>query len=293
MDTKTSPRSATARRAPSLETAPRDQALFARLGATWRTPEDSSWRTLAAMNEARLGFIYREVARTFPADKNKPKTTPDFTGLRVLDLGCGGGLTAFPCAATGMFVRAVDGDLETIRAAQEQQKRMQKRKQGQALDGRGAGTADTITGTLKGKVQFIHGDLASELQEAKQKPRQYDLVLCLEVLEHLNTPDTFVQELCSLVAEGGLLIISTLNRTARSFVAAIAVAERIARLVPQGTHEWQKFVPPETLRLWAKAGGLEPQAIAGLVPSPLGGWHLDGNRLACNYIAAFAKPVRR
>ena len=250
------------------------------------------------MNEARLGFIYREVAKAFADSQgasaqntaahkinthkidvqgaNFPRSFPrsfphsfphSFQGLRALDLGCGGGLTAFPCAATGMLVRAVDADAETIRRAQVRQKTLPPRA--------GAGA-----------VEFVQGDLASE----EQRGAQYDLVLSLEVLEHINDPQAFVRGLGGLVASGGLLVVSTLNRTLRSFVAAIAVGEYIARLVPQGTHEWQRFIPPDALRQWAEAAGTKPQAIAGLVPSPLGGWHLDDNRLGCNYIAAFAKP---
>ena len=256
------------------ETHTRDRAVFARLGTSWHNPEVGAWKALAAMNEARLAFIYRElIYRTQGrADKINPQNLRtlrdlcDLRTLRALDFGCGGGLTALPLAATGISVRAVDDDPTTLAAAKA---RLAK------------------TPPLLGKLEFAKSNLKNE----SRKKQRYDLVLCLEVVEHVYEPDVFVKNLCGLVKEGGLLVISTLNRTGRSYLSAIAFAEYLAGLVPVGTHEWQRFVPPETLQEWVESKNMKPQAIAGLVPSALGGWRLDSRRLACNYIASFVKPA--
>lgn len=162
-------------------------------------------------------------------------------GKTILDIGCGGGLISIPLSRLGGKVTGIDADAQAVSVARAQAK----------LHG-----LDT---------QFIHGaaeDLAAD-------GKKFDVVLALEVIEHVDNPALFV-ELCSqLVKPNGVVIFSTLNRTWKSYALGIVAAERILGWVPKGTHDWHKFMKPSELARLAEASGLSVSCASGMVYNPL------------------------
>lgn len=220
-------------------------ARFDALAARWWDP-DGPMRPLHRMNPARIRWIAGQVARRFPR----------YTGLRVLDLGCGAGLAAEALARRGFQVLGVDAGSDVIGAALDH-----ARGQGLSLAYR-VGTAEDV---------MVEG-------------MRFPVVTALEVIEHVPDPLAFVRVLADLLEPGGLLFLSTLNRTPRSFVAAKLGAEYLLRWLPVGTHEWRKFVTPAELGEMLHQADLRVADATGLVPDPLrGGWR-TGRDMAVNYM---------
>lgn len=162
-------------------------------------------------------------------------------GKTILDIGCGGGLISTPLARLGAKVTGVDADAQAIAVARDH-------AQAENLD-----------------IDFIAG--AAENLVAQKK--KFDVVLALEIIEHVDNPDYFV-ELCSqLVKPNGLVIFSTLNRTWKSYAMGIIAAERILKWVPAGTHDWHKFIKPSELAKYCTANNLALQSAKGMVYNPL------------------------
>lgn len=176
----------------------------------------------------------------------------------VLDVGCGGGLLAEALARRGARVTGIDLAPAMIETA-----RLHAAESGLAIDYR---------------VQD-----AAEL--AAQAPHSFDVVCCMEMLEHVADPAAFLGTLGRLVRPGGALFVSTLNRNARSFLLAIVGAEYVLRLLPRGTHEYERFIRPAELAAWARAGGLELAATGGLHYDPLRDRCSLNEDVSVNYIA--------
>ncbi len=233
---------------------PDNVALFGRLAADWWNPDGSS-RLLHRVNPARLGYIRDRVATHFGRDIRSRRL---LDGLAVLDVGCGGGLVAEPLARMGGDVTAIDSGAEQIEVA-----RRHAAAQGLEID-----------------------YLAMEAQDlARDRPNAFDLVTCLEVVEHVTDVPAFLSALRALLRPGGLLIFSTPNRTAASWAVLIAGAERIARLIPAGGHDWNRFLTPDELGEALMAAGFELDRIDGLGWSPLSGFRIGKDR-SVNYIGA-------
>jgi 2-polyprenyl-6-hydroxyphenyl methylase/3-demethylubiquinone-9 3-methyltransferase len=180
----------------------------------------------------------------------------------LLDIGCGAGIAAEALAKRGYNVTGLDAALEAIEVA-----RLHAAQQGLTIDYR-CGVAP---------------DLAAE-------GRSFGAVTALEVIEHVPDQAGFMAELAALTKLGGLVFVSTLNRTLRSLAVAKIGAEYVARLLPRGTHDWQRFVPPDALASYGRAAGLRLAAISGMEMNLLdGSWSLTSD-LTINYIAAFEKP---
>ncbi len=185
-----------------------------------------------------------------------------FEGLSLLDIGCGGGLTAEPMARLGFAVTGIDADAAAIAAA-----RAHAQVVGLAID-------------------YRHAD-AESLAEFGVR---FDAVLALEVIEHVADPDLFFASVGALVRPGGVFIGATLNRTPRSFALAIIGAEHIFRWLPPGTHDWRKFLRPSEFILGLRRNGLSTTRLAGLAYNPWSGkWSLNPD-LGVNYMVA---AVRR
>jgi 2-polyprenyl-6-hydroxyphenyl methylase/3-demethylubiquinone-9 3-methyltransferase len=183
-------------------------------------------------------------------------------GLTVLDIGCGGGLTAEPLARMGASVTAIDPAEESIEAA-----RRHAEPQGLAIRYR------------TGRAEDLLAEGAS-----------FDIAVCLEVLEHVPDPQAFLNTCASLVRPGSLMILSTLNRTLKAFALAIVGAEYILRWLPPGTHQWERFVTPADLARYLAGAGLAAVEFRGLVYNPFTDrWSL-GADTDVNYLAAAAKP---
>lgn len=220
-------------------------ARFDALAARWWDP-GGPMRPLHRMNPSRIGWIAGHVARRFPGR----------AGLGVLDLGCGAGLAAEALARRGFDVLGVDAAPDVIGAAADH-----ARGQGLRLVYR-VGTAEDV--------------LADGLR--------FPIVTALEVIEHVPDPVAFVRILAALIEPGGLLFLSTLNRTRRSFLVAKLGAEYLLRWLPVGTHDWRKFVTPTQLGEMLHQADLRVADATGLVPDPLrGGWRTSRD-MAVNYI---------
>jgi 2-polyprenyl-6-hydroxyphenyl methylase/3-demethylubiquinone-9 3-methyltransferase len=222
-------------------------ARFNALAAGWWDP-DGPMRPLHRMNPARIDWIVAHVARRFP----------DHAGLRLLDVGCGAGLAAEALARRGFEVLGLDAASETIAAADAH-------AAGQGL-----------------RMAYRVGAPEDLLAEEARFP----VVTALEVIEHVADPAAFVQTLAGLMEPGGLVFLSTLNRTARSFLSAKLGAEYLLRWLPVGTHDWRKFITPAELGRLLRKAGLRVTDVTGLVPDPLrGGWR-TARDVGVNYLLA-------
>jgi 2-polyprenyl-6-hydroxyphenyl methylase/3-demethylubiquinone-9 3-methyltransferase len=214
---------------------PVDLARFDRLGSDW-WDETGPMRMLHAINPVRIGYILDRLA-----DHTARPDGPPPAGLRMLDIGCGGGVLSEPLARLGAQVTGIDPAPNNIAAACHHAEQA-----GLDIDYRST-TAEA---------------LASE-------DARFDVVLAMEVVEHVVDRDRFMATVCSLVKPGGLLIASTLNRTAKSFALAIVGAEYVLRWLPRGTHNWKQFVTPEELRRPIRRSGLGVVDTSGLIYDPL------------------------
>ncbi|ETX15043.1 3-demethylubiquinone-9 3-methyltransferase [Roseivivax halodurans JCM 10272] len=236
---------------PSVD--PSEVAKFEAMAADWWDPNGST-APLHAMNPCRLDYIVAQICGEFDRDIRVGRP---FEGLSVLDVGCGGGLLSEPLARLGARVTGVDAAAKNVEIA-----RAHARDAGMEIDYR-AVTAESL------------------LAEGAA----FDVVLGMEIVEHVADPATFLRSLGALARPGGLVVVSTLNRTARSFAAAIVGAEWVMRWLPRGTHDWSKFVSPEDLAGMMREAGLDPVDRKGMVPDPLRGqWRLSDRDLSVNYV---------
>ena len=209
---------------------------FAELADAWWDPE-GPMRPLHLLNPVRLAWIRDQTARHFglALEGRRP-----LAGLRLLDIGCGGGLLAEPLARLGAAVTAVDPTEENIARA-----RQRAAAQGLAIDYR-RGTAEEIAAA----------------------GARFDVVLAMEVIEHVPDPARFAATAAALVAPGGLLVMSTVSRTLRAFALAVMGAEYLLGWLPPGTHDWRRFVRPAELAGWLRGHGLRTTAVTGVAYDP-------------------------
>ena len=243
----------------SVDTREIDQ--FARLGAQWWNPR-GPMAALHKFNPVRLGYIRDEAVAHFSRD---PKKLDCLSGLRILDIGCGGGILSEPLARLGAQMVGADPSEQNIAVAAAHAK-----DSGVSVDYR-ATTAE---------------DLAAQGE-------QFDIVLAMEVVEHVIKVDDFVATCAGMVKPGGLMIAATLNRTMKSFALAIVGAEYILRWLPRGTHQWDKFVTPEELETALVAGGLRVTAERGVIYNLLADrWQLSDD-MDVNYMMVAAREDQR
>lgn len=227
---------------------PDEAAHFGKLAADWWNPKGSS-AMLHKLNPVRLGFIRQAVDSHFATD---PRGLRPLAGRRALDVGCGAGLLCEPLARLGAEVTGVDAAAENIVAAR--------------LHAEGAGFA----------IDYRCGDLGQLGLSG------FDLITSMEVIEHVADKSAFVAALAGALAEGGLMVLSTPNRTTRSRLLMVEGAEAVG-LVPRGTHHWEDFVTPVELHDLLDAAGLRMGNPMGIAWSVSRGLHLSDN-LALNYI---------
>jgi 2-polyprenyl-6-hydroxyphenyl methylase/3-demethylubiquinone-9 3-methyltransferase len=235
--------------------APDEIAHFSQQAKDWWNPE-GPFRPLHRLNPVRLGYVRDQACAHFNLSA---KGRQALKGLSALDVGCGGGLVAEPLARMGAKVTGLDASQEAIETA-----RRHGRMMGLAVDYR------------VGSVE--------ELAKGKQR---YDLITALEIIEHVADMDSFLGALTKLLKPGGLLVMSTLNRTPKSFLLGIIAAEYIFGWVPRGTHQWRKFVRPSELVQRLDRHGLQTTDLSGLVFNPLRNeFELSASDLAVNYMLA-------
>jgi 2-polyprenyl-6-hydroxyphenyl methylase/3-demethylubiquinone-9 3-methyltransferase len=224
-----------------------ETAKFGALADRWWDPE-GPMRPLHRMNPLRTGWIAERVVRAGLA----------WPGLRLLDVGCGAGLAAEDFARRGASVTGIDASAEAIAAA-----RLHAEQGGVAIDYRIAAPEDLAA---EGAV--------------------FDVVVALEVIEHAADRDAFLAALAALTRPGGLVFLSTLNRTVRSFLLAKLGAEYLLRLLPVGTHDWRAFVTPAELARALRRAGLTVTDSAGMTMNPLTGAWRESRDLSVNYLVA-------
>jgi 2-polyprenyl-6-hydroxyphenyl methylase/3-demethylubiquinone-9 3-methyltransferase len=243
--------------APTVDAA--ELARFAALASQWWDPR-GKMAPLHKVNPVRLGYVRDIACRRFGRD---PKRLDCLEGLRMLDIGCGGGILSEPLARLGADMVGADPAAANIEAA-----RLHAADAGLAVDYR-ATTAEALA-------------------EAGER---FDVVLAMEVVEHVADVNLFVELTGAMVKPGGLMVAATLNRTLKSFALAIVGAEYILRWLPRGTHRWDKFVTPNELEIALDRAGLSLIDETGVVYNPLADrWRLAAD-MDVNYMVTAKRPA--
>ena len=239
-------------------TLDRDEvARFGRLAGEWWDAA-GPFKQLHRINPVRLTYIRDQLCRHF---QRSSAAASSLKGLSVLDIGCGGGLVSEPLARLGAEVTGIDPAPESIAAA--------------SAHARGGGL----------KIAYE----AAAAEEIVARGAAFDAVLLLEVVEHVPDMPAFLKAIAPLVKPGGIMILSTLNRTLKAYALAIIGAELILRWLPVGTHQWQRFVRPEELASALRGAGLAPTDTTGMVYDPFADeWRLSTD-IDVNYFVTAAR----
>ena len=246
--------------APHTTVDPSEIAKFEAMAAEWWDPA-GKFKPLHMLNPCRLDYITAQIAAEFDRDLTAGDS---LAGLRILDIGCGGGLLSEPMARLGADVVGADAAARNIPVA-----RIHAEQSGLTID-------------------YRH-TTAEDLAAAGE---QFDVVLNMEVVEHVSDPPAYLAACRQLLKPGGLHICSTINRNAKSYAVAIVGAELVMRWLPRGTHDWAKFITPDELFDLLRNAGLDPVDRKGFVFNPIRWeWHLSPRDLSVNYVTASTKPA--
>ncbi|SLN33917.1 bifunctional 2-polyprenyl-6-hydroxyphenol methylase/3-demethylubiquinol 3-O-methyltransferase UbiG [Pseudooctadecabacter jejudonensis] len=238
---------------------PGEIAKFEAMAAEWWDLE-GKFKPLHMLNPTRLDYITSQIAAEFDRDLT---TDAPFAGLRILDIGCGGGLLCEPMARLGADVVGADAAERNIPVAM-----VHAEQSGLTID-------------------YRH-TTAEDMAAAGE---QFDIVLNMEVVEHVADPLSYLTACQQLLKPGGLHICSTINRNPKSFAMAIVGAEYVMRWLPKGTHEWNKFITPDELFDLMEQAGLNPVDRKGFKFDFLGwSWSISDRDLSVNYVTAALKP---
>ncbi len=239
---------------------PAEVAKFEAMAAEWWNPH-GKFKPLHMLNPCRLDYITKQIAAEFDRDLAAPNP---FEGLRLLDIGCGGGLLSEPMARLGATVVGADAAGGNIPVAQVHAAQSE-------LD-----------------IDYRHTTAEALADDGES----FDVILNMEVVEHVADPLSYLTACQALLKPKGLHICSTINRNAKSFAVAILGAEYIMRWLPKGTHEWQKFITPDELYSLLEKSGLSPVDRKGMVFNPVTwSWSISDRDLSVNYVTASTKPA--
>lgn len=243
--------SQTEKRSRGLSFDAEEIARFSALADRWWDP-DGPFRPLHRMNPLRLGYIRQQAVSHF---KLKPDSPTPLQGLRLLDIGCGGGLVCEPMARLGAQVTGLDASEKNIAVAQLHAQ------------------------TSKLSIAYVAGT-AEELAKTEQT---FDIILNMEVVEHVADVQSYLTACRALMSQNGLMVFSTLARTPKAFLFAIVGAEYVLRWLPRGTHDFSKFLKPSELSEKLSAAGFRVQDLTGFVFNPLSGRWSYKKDLSVNY----------
>jgi 2-polyprenyl-6-hydroxyphenyl methylase/3-demethylubiquinone-9 3-methyltransferase len=243
---------------------PAEVERFSKIAAEWWDPK-GKFAPLHKFNPTRLGFIRDQALHRFARD---PKARRPFEGLRLLDIGCGGGLLSEPMSRLGFDVVGVDASQRNI------------------------GTASAHAAQVGVQVDY-RCSTAEDLLAAGER---FDLILNMEVIEHVADPGQFLRDCAAMLAPptqapGGLMIVATLNRTLKAFALAKVGAEYVLRWLPVGTHDWNKFLKPEELRGFLADQPLTVDGPFGVVFDPLSGRWSQSHDAGVNYMMTVARDA--
>jgi 2-polyprenyl-6-hydroxyphenyl methylase/3-demethylubiquinone-9 3-methyltransferase len=236
-----------------------EMANFEAMAADWWDPK-GKFKPLHIMNGCRTRFIKEDICNHFDRD---PDAKLPLKGLRILDIGCGGGLLCEPMARLGADVTGVDALEKNVK------------------------TAKTHAKQSGLEIDYRYGSV-EQMVANSEKP--FDVVLNMEVIEHVNEPAEFMKTCAAMVKPGGLLFCSTINRTAKAFTMAIFGAEYVMRWLPKGTHQYAKFLKPLELVRMLKDAGLDPDTPQGMVLNPLTSTWKISDDTGVNYVVKARKP---
>ena len=234
-------------------------AKFQAMATEWWDP-NGKFKPLHMLNPCRLDYITSQIAAEFGRDLSDPLP---FRGLRLLDIGCGGGLLSEPMARLGAYVVGADAAERNIPVANVH-------AEGQGLN-----------------IDYRH----TTAEDLAASGEQFDVVLNMEVVEHVADPLIFLTASRALLKPGGLMTCSTINRNPKSYMMAIVGAEHVMRWLPKGTHDWSKFITPDELYDLLRSSGLDPVDRKGFVFSPVNwDWRLSDRDLSVNYVTTSLRP---
>jgi 2-polyprenyl-6-hydroxyphenyl methylase / 3-demethylubiquinone-9 3-methyltransferase len=231
---------------------PAEVEKFSKMAAEWWNPK-GKFGVLHVFNPVRLHYIKEQVCARFARD---PFERQPFNGLRFLDIGCGGGLLSEPMARLGATVVGVDPSEKNVTTAT-----VHAREQELDIDYR-TGTAESL-------------EITNE---------KFDVILNMEVIEHVADPQAFTKTCCAMLKPEGLMFVATLNRTLKSFAFGIVGAEYVLGWLPKGTHHWEKFIKPEELKTWLTGNNVAVKAETGVVYHPLANEWRRARDMDVNYM---------
>ena len=229
---------------------------FSKIANEWWDPE-GKFKPLHKFNPIRIQYIKENITKHFNINK---KNLP-LRNLKILDIGCGGGLLSEPMSRLGAKVTGIDASEKNIKIANAHLKKS------------------------KLKINYI----CASPESLKTTKEQFDVILNMEIVEHVDDVELFIKKSSELLKKKGLMFVATLNKTLKSYIFAIVGAEYILRWLPIGTHEWEKFVEPSKLIEYGKRNSLKLEKINGMKFNPLNNkWNISEDS-SVNYIAEFKK----
>lgn len=243
----------------SVSVDPREMESFSRMAHDWWNPS-GMFRPLHVMNGARLSLIKDAICEHYLRDPDQERP---LEGLRLLDIGCGGGLLCEPLRRLGAQITGVDALEKNVK------------------------TAKTHAEQVGVDIDYRHGTI-EQMVESGEPP--FDVVLNMEVIEHVANPRDFIGDCAAMVRPGGIMLCSTINRTLKAFAFAIVGAEYVLRWLPRGTHQYEKFIRPEELSRFLTLAELTVTRRIGLSLNPLTESWRESDDMSINYVTIAAKP---
>lgn len=236
---------------------PVEHEKFSKLAEEWWNPK-GKFKTLHKFNPTRIAFIREKIINHFDIAKDEKKP---FKNINLLDIGCGGGLLSEPMAKLGANVTGLDVVEKNIK------------------------TASTHAKNQGLKINYIH----STVEKISEKDEKFDVILNMEVIEHVSDVNLFINSCNKILSENGIMIFASLNRTLISYGLAIIGVEYILGWLPKGTHDWSKFITPDELKILFSSNGLQIDEIIGMKYNPLFDSWKRSEDLSVNYLGLSSK----